>query len=136
MTVNQPLTPCSLRRRFEQNQEDCTFTVLALLPTATTNVLAEMNTEQITYEIQQAKAAKVVKANPADAAPTPPSIADTALTEDDSKSSIVSESGVHASQASLPQLTSVPEDAAQDGAPARPRRSKRQLWDDLIISCM
>lgn len=95
-----------------------------------------MNTEQITYEIQQAKAAKVVKANSADAAPTPPSIADTALTEDDSKSSIVSESGVHASQASLPQLTSVPEDAAQHGVPARPRRSKRQLWDDLIISCM
>ncbi|KAM3564959.1 hypothetical protein ARSEF4850_001584 [Beauveria asiatica] len=124
----------NLRRRFEQNQEDCTFTVLALLPTATTNVLAEMNTEQITYEIQQAKTAKVVKANPTDAAPAPPSIADTTLTEDDSKSSIVSESGVHASQASLPPLTSVPEGAAQEGSPARSRRSKRQLWDDLIIS--
>ncbi|OAA74120.1 Peroxin-3 [Cordyceps fumosorosea ARSEF 2679] len=124
----------NLRRRFEQNQEDCTFTVLALLPTATANVLAEMNTEQITYEIQQAKTAKAVKANPADASPTPPSIADTALTEDDAKSSIISESGVHASQASLPPLTSVPENSAQDGTSAKPRRSKRQLWDDLIIS--
>ncbi|EGX94377.1 peroxisomal membrane protein Pex3, putative [Cordyceps militaris CM01] len=139
----------SLRRRFEQNQEDCTFTVLALLPTATANVLAAMNTEQITYEIQQAKTAKAVRANPAaDAAPTPPSIADTALTEDDasaSKSSVVSESGVHASQASLPPLTSVPEERAsvpeehasaqQESAPStKPRRSKRQLWDDLIIS--
>ncbi|KAJ2970633.1 hypothetical protein NQ176_g8096 [Zarea fungicola] len=124
----------NLRRRFEQNQEDCTFTVLALLPTATTNILAEMNTEQITYEIQHAKTAKVIKSNPADASPTPPSIADTTLTEDDAKSSIMSESGVHASQASLPPLTSVPEDVAQDQPAAKPRRSKRQLWDDLIIS--
>ncbi|KAJ6787643.1 hypothetical protein PWT90_06629 [Aphanocladium album] len=124
----------NLRRRFEQNQEDCTFTVLALLPTAASNVLAEMNTEQITYEIQQAKTAKVIKSNPAGGSPTPPSIADTTLTEDDSKSSIMSESGIHASQASLPPLTSVPEDAAQDGTSAKPRRSKRQLWDDLIIS--
>ncbi len=95
-----------------------------------------MNTEQITYEIQQAKTAKAVKAHPTDPSPTPPSIADTTLTEDDSKSSIVSESGVHASQASLPQLTSVPEDAAHGATSARSRRSKRQLWDDLIISCM
>lgn len=99
-----------------------------------------MNTEQITYEIQQAKAAKAVKATPADASPTPPSIADTTLTEDDGRSSVVSESGVHASQASIPPLTSVPEDGAPDAAAAaaaaqaKPRRSKRQLWDDLIIS--
>merc|ERR1711977_440937 len=45
----------NLRRRFEQNQEDCTYTILALLPTATTNILEAMPTESITYEIQQMK---------------------------------------------------------------------------------
>ncbi len=134
----------SLRRRFEQNQEDCTFTVLALLPTATTNVLDTMNTEQITYEIQQAKTAKAVKHAPtsaaaSDASPAPPSIADTTLTEDDGKSSasFLSESGVHASQISVPPLSAstTSDPGPQDGSAPKSRRSKRQLWDDLIISC-
>merc|ERR1712225_82105 len=43
----------NLRRRFEQNQEDCTFTVLALLPTATDNIMGELQTERITFELQQ-----------------------------------------------------------------------------------
>lgn len=128
----------SLRRRFEQNQEDCTFTVLALLPTATANVLATLNTEAITYEIQQAKASKAAKATGAEAA-APPSIADTTLTEDDGKSmgSLQSDSGVHASQIAVPSpMSASTENAAQDaGAETMPRRSKRQLWDDLIISC-
>lgn len=51
----------SLRRRFQQNQEDCTFTVLALLPTATDNVMAELETERITFALQEQKAAKLVK---------------------------------------------------------------------------
>jgi peroxin-3 len=130
----------SLRRRFEQNQEDCTFTVLALLPTATTNILNTMNTEQITYEIQQAKTAKTVKTGPtaaatSDSSPAPPSIADTTLTEEDGKSSasMLSDSGVHASQISVPP-TSDP--GSQDGGASKSRRTKRQLWDDLIISCM
>ncbi|KAH8194191.1 hypothetical protein TruAng_011650 [Truncatella angustata] len=92
----------NLRRRFEQNQEDCTFTVLALLPTATTNLLETMNTEKITLEIQQMKGVK--NARSVDSSATPPSIADTTLTEEEGRStvSLQSESGVHASQAALP----------------------------------
>ncbi|CAK7263959.1 peroxin [Sporothrix epigloea] len=137
----------NLRRRFEQNQEDCTFTVLALLPTVTANVLEAMNTEAITYQIQNMKtgsavvAARSVRSEGADSH-RPPSIADTLATEDEDRSmaSLQSESGVHASQVVLPAQTSArtPAAATTSGAPQKdtpqPRKSKRQLWDDLTIS--
>ncbi|KAK6077827.1 peroxin 3 [Seiridium cupressi] len=128
----------NLRRRFEQNQEDCTFTVLALLPTATASIIEAMNTEKITLEIQQMKGVK--SARSVDSSATPPSIADTTLTEEEGKStaSLQSDSGVHASQIALPSPSAVG-DGAQDGGQAtasaqKPKRTKRQLWDDLTIS--
>ncbi|KAI0526439.1 Peroxin-3 family protein [Xylaria bambusicola] len=126
----------NLRRRFEQNQEDCTYTILALLPSATTNVLEAMNTENITLEIQQMKGAtKNVRSG--DSSVVAPSIADTTMTEEEGKSvvSLQSESGVHASQATLPSVSSAG-DATQDSGQAlqKPRKTKRQLWDDLTIS--
>lgn len=136
-------TDHSLRRRFEQNQEDCTFTVLALLPTATANILESMDTEKITLEIQQMKGPK--NARSLDSSATPPSIADTTLTEEEGKStiSLQSDSGVHASQVALPSPTAAAAAAGggtQDGGQAaagaqKLRRTKRQLWDDLTISC-
>ncbi|KAG6102716.1 hypothetical protein E4U30_002252 [Claviceps sp. LM220 group G6] len=141
----------NLRRRFEQNQEDCTFTVLALLPTATSNVLAEMNTEQITYDIQQIKgSARGIKQHGVSESTilSPPSIADTSLTEEDGKSmatsaSLQSESGVHASQIAVPTPSVVAGSDAQQqpdvAVPATPkvsRKTKRQLWDDLTISAI
>ncbi|KAK2024876.1 peroxin-3 [Colletotrichum zoysiae] len=141
----------NLRRRFEQNQEDCTFTVLALLPSATTNILEAMNTESITYEIQKMKGQ--TKSLKAGENVSPPSIADTTMTEDDGRSmvssSVQSESGVHASIVTVPSaMSAVPAEgaegsASQDGGAAaaaaaavaqKNKKSKRQLWDDLTIS--
>ncbi|RDA95747.1 hypothetical protein CP533_5072 [Ophiocordyceps camponoti-saundersi (nom. inval.)] len=124
----------NLRRRFEQNQEDCTFTVLALLPTATANVLSVLNTEQITYEIQQMKSSARggPKSDPAGAAP--PSIADTTLTEEDGKS-LHSDSGVHVSQIATSSSPS-PFSASADQSSSPTRKTKRQLWDDLAISAV
>lgn len=133
----------SLRRRFEQNQEDCTFTVLALLPSATTNILEAMNTEKITYEIQKMKGqTKSAKGGSA----SPPSIADTTMTADDDGRSVVSsgvqsESGLHASQMAVPSAAATGGEGAQDGGAAgaaaaqKAKKTKRQLWDDLTISC-
>ncbi|KAL8371402.1 hypothetical protein RB595_001283 [Gaeumannomyces hyphopodioides] len=101
----------NLRRRFEQNQEDCTFTVLALLPTAATNIIEAMNTEQITYQIQQMKARPL-------ASSAPPSIADTTLTDDDGQSSLAA---------------GPPPDPAPT-ADGTKRKTKRQLWDELAVS--
>ncbi|KAI5465793.1 Peroxin-3 [Mariannaea sp. PMI_226] len=130
----------NLRRRFEQNQEDCTFTVLALLPSATAAILETMNTEQITLEIQQMKVAKAIKSGAMDNA-APPSIADTTLTEDDGKSmvsaSVQSESGIHASQIVTPSPFNIGGgDGQQDGGVSKPRKTKRQLWDDVTISAV
>lgn len=91
-----------------------------------------MNTEQITYEIQQIKSSsRSLRAG--GSAVSPPSIADTTMTEEDGKSmaSLQSESGVHASQAAAPSASSL---APAPDAGQRARRTKRQLWDDLTIS--
>ncbi|PTB67414.1 peroxin-3 protein [Trichoderma citrinoviride] len=116
----------NLRRRFEQNQEDCTFTVLALLPTATGNIVNALNTERITYEIQQIKS--TARSRKGVQTTSPPSIADTTLTEDDSKSTV-----------SVPVELGMPftsDGSQQELAPPRPRKTKRQLWDDLTISAV
>jgi peroxin-3 len=42
----------SLRRRFQQNQEDVAYTVMALLPTLSEHILGEMDVESITHELQ------------------------------------------------------------------------------------
>jgi peroxin-3 len=125
----------SLRRRFEQNQEDCTFTVLALRPTATDNILAELETERITVDLQQQKAAKLARngeAHTSEFGSGPPSV-----TDDDGRSmaSFQSESGVHASQFGIPPAPSAG-DSPQDGGLQAPksRKTKLQLWNDLKIS--
>lgn len=91
-----------------------------------------MNTEQITFEIQQMKATKAIKNGGLESA-APPSIADTTMTEEDGKSMAgQSESGVQTSQ----PPTSSPFNAggeANKEAP-KPRKTKRQLWDDVTIS--
>ncbi|KAF9179082.1 peroxin [Haplosporangium sp. Z 767] len=45
----------NMKRRFEQNQQDCVFTVLSLLPTLSDQILHELNVEQITAKLQQSK---------------------------------------------------------------------------------
>jgi peroxin-3 len=112
----------SLRRRFEQNQTDCTFTVLALLPTVTENVLEALPVEQLTHELQQKKAERLARATgegvPSEFSSGPPSIRDG---ETASLSSLQSSSFIHASQ------------LGDDGS-SRPRRSKAQLWNEIKIA--
>ncbi|KAK1827913.1 peroxin-3 [Podospora conica] len=132
----------NLRRRFEQNQEDCTFTVLALLPTATTNILEAMNTEKITYEIQQMKGSATAKTKSIGSLSPPTAMSEANTVDDDGRStisvSVTSEAGVHMSQISVPSaaLPEGIEAPAQEApqTPQKPRKTKRQLWDDLTIS--
>ncbi|KAK4175977.1 putative PEX3 peroxisomal biogenesis factor 3 [Triangularia setosa] len=137
----------NLRRRFEQNQEDCTFTVLALLPTATTNILEAMNTEKITYEIQQMKGSAVARAKSIGST-SPPSLS--AETDDDGRSmfsvSVTSEAGAQPTQIAVPTSLaaaisgegSAPVEGTQEAdavtTPQKPKKTKRQLWNDLTIS--
>lgn len=94
-----------------------------------------METERITFELQQQKAAKLARSgepHPSELGSGPPSV-----TDDDGRSmvSLQSESGIHASQVGIPSVDS-PGDGAQDGGQAvqKARKSKLQLWNDLKIS--
>jgi peroxin-3 len=109
--------------------------VLALLPTATDNILAELETERITFELQQQKAAKLARngePHPSELGSAPPSV-----TDDDGRSmaSLQSESGMHASQMAIPPASTVG-DGIQDGGQQaqKTRRTKLQLWNELKIS--
>lgn len=116
---------CSLRRRFQQNQEDCTYTVLALLPTAATKILETLDVEKITLEIQQMKGGSSRGAK-SDSVSLPETTTTTMADEDGQSMLSTSESGVHASQALLDGDKTLPE---------KPKRTKRQLWGDVTISC-
>ncbi|CAN8096315.1 unnamed protein product [Discula destructiva] len=132
--ANDRIAKENLRRRFQQNQEDCTYTVLALLPSAAKKILEALDVEQITLEIQQLKGSgngptKSVKSGSGDSMSLPET---TGLTDEDGRSIVsTSESGVHASQITLPPTLEAGEQAAQ---PDKPKRTKRQLWGDITIS--
>ncbi|KAI4131166.1 MAG: hypothetical protein LQ338_001371 [Usnochroma carphineum] len=121
----------NLRRRFQQNQEDCTITVLALLPTATENILEALPVEKITHDLQQKKAERFGKnAGSSESAAPVPSSGPSSVTDDDGKSlaSLQTGSYLHASQ-----MTTSSAESGDSGAP-RPLKSKAQLWNDLKIS--
>jgi peroxin-3 len=126
----------SLRRRFEQNQEDCAFTVLAILPTATENILEALPVEQTLGELQRqreerlAKSSAMSEVSTADLGSAPGSIA-----EEDGKSlaSFKSESYVHTSQ--FAESNAGGEQGLQPPA-LRTKKSKAVLWNEMKISCM
>ena len=54
LTLITPLTGTpSLKRRFEQNQQDCTLTLLSLLPTIVEDLFTKMNVEQLTEQLKR-----------------------------------------------------------------------------------
>ncbi len=121
----------SLRRRFQQNQEDCTITVLALLPTATENILEALPVEQITQDLQQKRADRLGRnAHTSDSAAPIPSPGPSSVTDDDGKSlaSLQAESYVHASQKTASSTGSA------EPEPSKPLKSKAQLWNEVKIS--
>ena len=132
-------TPASLRRRFEQNQEDCTFTVLAILPTATENILEALPVEQTLSELQKQKVERLSRSvGPSEIATSDVQSAPPSVTDDDGKSltSFQSESYVHASQ--IGDSSSGNGEGGGDGVPQasqRQKKTKSQLWNEMKISC-
>lgn len=123
--VRHGLSFGSLRRRFEQNQEDCTYTVLALLPTATENILKALPVENITQELRQLRTDRVAKSTAG--SEIAPSEVPSAL--DDDGRSLASSSYIHASQVAGTS------ESQNFGSGATGKRSKVKLWNELKISC-
>ena len=127
----QSLTKSSLRRRFVQNQEDCTFTVLALLPTVTDNILAALPVESITRELQQQKAERLGRsAGASDVGISEFSSSTPSAAGDDGKSvgSLGNSDFIHTSQMGASTF-----EGSADSP--RKRKTKAQLWEDLKINC-
>ncbi|KJX93854.1 hypothetical protein TI39_contig4246g00004 [Zymoseptoria brevis] len=113
----------NLRRRFEQNQEDCTYTVLALLPTVRDEIVAALPVEQITEQLQQERQERLKRAGASDAASSEYPSAPPSTVDDDARS--MASSYMHTSQ-----LAQSSTDASNT---SRPKRSKAQLWQDMKI---
>ncbi|KAI4260239.1 MAG: hypothetical protein LQ352_000361 [Teloschistes flavicans] len=121
----------NLRRRFQQNQEDCTITVLALLPTATENIVEALPVERITQDLQQKKAERLGRnIGTLDGASLHPSSGPSSVIDEDGKSftSLRSEGYVHASQMAASGSGS------ENLGAEKSTKSKAQLWNDLKIS--
>lgn len=112
---------CSIRRRFEQNQTDCTITVLALLPTLTENIVDDLPVEQLTQELQQKKAERLARA-------TGEGRSEASSMHDGDTASISSfqtGSFIHASQFPL-----------NGSQPSGSRRTKAQLWNEVKVTSL
>ncbi|MCJ1247217.1 peroxin [Trapelia coarctata] len=121
----------NLRRRFHQNQEDCTFTVLALLPTAAENILEALPVENITHELQQHKAERLGRSSAnSELAPSERSSGTPSVVDEDgrSMSSFQTESFLHTSQMAASSTGNGESDSP------RPKKTKAQLWSELKIS--
>ena len=121
----------SLRRRFQQNQDDCIITVLELLPTVSEALLEVLPSEKIAEEIQLKRNSRSSKsAGISDATPSESSsnLASTTAEEDGrSLSSLKSESYVHASQMAA---------SGSGNGVTSAAKSKSQLWAELKLSCL
>ncbi|KAG0046817.1 peroxin [Gryganskiella cystojenkinii] len=75
----------NMKRRFEQNQQDCVFTVLSLLPTLGDQLLHELNVELITAKLQQTRSQRATPLPTPDSSmilPPKPTAASSAADED------------------------------------------------------
>ena len=123
----------SLRRRFNQNQEDCTFTVLALLPTAVDDVLDAFPVENITRELQQQRTDRSARSiGGSDITPSEFSSASATCAVEDSKSATSGQTDgfLHTSQLGSSSL-----DVSTPGDATKSRKTKTQLWNELKINC-
>ena len=132
----------NLRRRFTQNQEDCTYTVLALLPTATENIVGALEVERLTGELQARRAVRgggEGSVRSSEFAPTETQGSNTSsepkTQTNDGEGNGEAEAGVsgsgfvHASQVQMTDSTTSGGEAQQ----AKTSKSKIQLWDEVKI---
>lgn len=133
----------SIHRRFQQNQEDCTFTVQALLPTATTNIVKELPVEKLTAELQRKKAARMAKSTATTDGGSDISgvVGTPSLTEDDGQSmkSFASESFIAIRDSDAVSVAAT-EQSIDNVNPSTereraPRKTKIQLWEEIKITC-
>jgi peroxin-3 len=126
----------SLRRRFEQNQEDCTFTVLAILHTATENVIEALPVEKTVDELQREKEERATSKGSAMSEVSTADLASVPGSEDArSLTSFKTDSYVHASQMADSAIGDGEQKLKSPILRTNGRRSALTLWNEMKISC-
>ncbi|KAL4870495.1 hypothetical protein BDV12DRAFT_184338 [Aspergillus spectabilis] len=118
----------NLRRRFEQNQTDCTYTVLALLPTAAEDILEALPVEELTKELQRKRAERLARLNAGEGTATGSDMSSIAPSlPDDDRKSLSGDSFLRTSQLG---------DSTIEGNDtwSQPKRNKTQLWNEVKIT--
>lgn len=117
----------NLKRRFEQNQQDATFTIMALLPSMSTQILEKYPVEKITQELQakrgEHKSGSTAGVSVESIGPTPSMSTSSDI---DSKTDIKT---IASSTGSLSGESEV----LVSGSSSNKTKSKSRLWRDLKI---
>ncbi|KAI0073533.1 hypothetical protein K474DRAFT_1666445 [Panus rudis PR-1116 ss-1] len=122
--MEEKLARENLRRRFEQNQQDISYTVMALLPTLGAHILNGMDVEGITQDLQaQSRAAKAV---PPPGEPSPPPVQEPKSPNGDS-----SEQDTRSENGSISVISA---GAQEDGASTSDLAASSNSWVDQFSS--
>lgn len=120
----------NLRRRFEQNQQDATFTIMALLPSLFIDVLEKYPVEKITQELQAKRTEKTISRS---------TFSDTGVSDISSSFTTPSDLPTDSTQQ---QNTTDSTISFKDGEASaieinyKPKMSKAQLWQELKIQSL
>ncbi|KAF5093603.1 hypothetical protein D0Z00_003969 [Geotrichum galactomycetum] len=120
----------NLRRRFEQNQQDATFTIMALLPSLFIDVLEKYPVEKITQELQAKRTEKTIARS---------TFSDTGVSDISSSFTAPSDMPTDPTQ---PQNVTDSTISFKDGEAStieinyKPKMSKAQLWQELKIQSL
>lgn len=111
--------------------------MLAILPTATENILQALPVEATLAELQRQKAERLARSVnslvESDAVSAVPSLTTQGDSAELDGTSVGGESFVHASQIEVPP-TAVTE-TSETTSPSQPKKTKLQLWNEVKISC-
>lgn len=128
----------SMKRRFEQNQQDCVFTVLSLLPTLGDQLLHELNVELITAKLQQSRSQRSTPALTPDGSmilPPKPAEGETTSTATAESATVTSETAVNdgdvKSEADKSEAVEQASDKDADQEPAAAENHTAQGSEDV-----
>ena len=124
----------SLKRRFEQNQEDCSVTVLELLPQVVDAIMKDLPVERITGELQQKKASKLARSGSISQGVVGESSAGS-LAESISPSPVPRNDDDNQSMQSFASESYIMGGYSVEGS-RRGGKSRTQLWNEIKNKCM
>ncbi|KAJ2612741.1 peroxin [Coemansia sp. RSA 1365] len=120
----------NIRRRFDQNQRDCMFTIMSLLPELSEQVLREVDVERLIAELRAINKQPVVDSQSASENPETREASSTDGVTEHS----MSESGASEDTASRPSDAAGPDaNRVLDDSSEPAKRTKVDIWEDIKI---